>query len=104
MVYVIDEADKIIGIITLIPKEGHLYLGNLAIISSRQGRGIGRRLMAFAEKLALKQGFPEIRLFTNELMHEVISIYKSYGYEETDRKTEDGFNRVYFVKYLNKIN
>ncbi|MEQ9160672.1 MAG: hypothetical protein RLO10_10775 [Roseovarius indicus] len=39
-----------------------------------------------------------MQLYTNEKMVANLSIYPHLGYAETDRRTEDGFNRVYFEK------
>ena len=100
-VHVVDKGNRIIGVIVLIPKKDHFYLGNLAVHPSEQRKGVGRQLMNYAEKLAVSSGFSAIHLFTNELVHETISIYRKYGYLEIDRKTENGYNRVYFVKHLN---
>lgn len=99
-VYVVDQDSIIIGLIILIPKSDYLYLGNLAVHPSMQGKGIGRQLMKYAETLAVSSGFSKIRLFTNEKMYENLIIYKKYGYSETERKTENGYNRVYFIKNL----
>lgn len=99
-IHVIDQGGRILWIIVLIPMDDHLYLGNLAVQPSDQGKGLGRMLMNYAEKQAVSSGFTEIRLYTNELMHENIIIYKKYGYLEIERKTENGYNRVFFVKKL----
>ena len=100
LVYVIHKDAAIIGAIVLENRENYLYLGNLAVSPVHQGKGIGRRLLKFAEKEALQRGYFEIRLYTNEKMWENIAIYSKYGYKETDRKEENGFKRVYFTKQL----
>jgi ribosomal protein S18 acetylase RimI-like enzyme len=100
LVYVIRKDAAIIGAIVLENRENYLYLGNLAVSPMHQGKGIGRRLLRFAEEEALRRGYFEIRLFTNEKMWENIAIYLKYGYKETGRKEENGFRRVYFTKIL----
>ena len=45
-----------------------------------QGRGLGRRLMAHAEALAVSQGRPEIRLYTNKMFAENLRLYEKLGY------------------------
>ena len=100
LVYVIRKDAAIIGAIVLENRESFLYLGNLAVSPVHQGKGIGRRLLKFAEKEALRRGYFEIRLYTNEKMWENIAIYLKYGYKETGRKEENGFKRVYFTKTL----
>ena len=99
-VYVIRKDSVIIGAIVLENRENYLYLGNLAVSPVHQGKGVGRRLLKFAEEEALRRGYFEIRLYTNEKMWENIIIYSKYGYKETDRKEENGFKRVYFTKTL----
>src|SRR6267378_8708441 len=69
-------------------------------ISSRQGLGLGRRLLAFAEAEALRRGYAEIRLHTHQTMEENQRLYASIGYEETGRGTEAGYDRVFMRKQL----
>ena len=41
---------------------------------------------------------PRMDLYTNAAMRENLSLYPRLGWVETDRRTEDGFERVYFEK------
>jgi ribosomal protein S18 acetylase RimI-like enzyme len=102
LVFVIREGTTIIGAVVLENREGHLHLDSLAVSPEHQGRGVGRRLLKFAEEEALRRRLNEIRLFTNEKMWETIAIYTKCGYKETARKEESGFKRVYFSKTLTK--
>jgi ribosomal protein S18 acetylase RimI-like enzyme len=86
LVFVIREGATIIGAVVLENREGYLYLGSLAVSPEHQGKGVGRQLLKFAEDEAMRRGFSEIRLFTNEKMWETIAIYNRYGYKETGRK------------------
>ncbi len=45
-----------------------------------QGRGLGRKLMAHAEKLAVSSGFGQIKLYTNKLFAENVQLYLRLGY------------------------
>ncbi|MDR2744950.1 MAG: GNAT family N-acetyltransferase, partial [Desulfovibrio sp.] len=60
----------IAGFIMLSPGEDALLLNNLAVDPAVQGRGYGKKLMAFAEETACKAGFCRISLYTNEVMTE----------------------------------
>ena len=77
-----------------------LLVENVAVARSAQGRGLGRRLLEHAEDQALRLGLPETRLYTNAAMTENLAIYPRLGYAEVNRRTEDGFDRVYFRKDL----
>jgi hypothetical protein len=43
-------------------------------------------------------GHERRHLYTNEKMTDNLSIYRKLGYVEVARRTENGFNRVYFEK------
>lgn len=100
LVWVIKEGTTIVGILVLLPNPDHLLLDNIAISPSRQGLGFGRRLLAFAEAEALRQGYREIRLCTHETMTENQRLYSAIGYEETGRGTEAGYERIFMRKQL----
>lgn len=88
------------GFVVFHPEGGAMLLENVAVRPEAAGRGIGKALVAICEAEARAQGFPSVRLYTNEKMAANLSIYPRFGYVETARRTEDGFNRVYFEKML----
>jgi len=100
VVWVIEEGTSVVGILVLLPKPDHLLLDNIAVSPSRQGCGLGRRLLAFAETEALRQGYREIRLYTHETMVENQWLYATTGYQETGRRIEAGYQRVFMRKQL----
>jgi ribosomal protein S18 acetylase RimI-like enzyme len=100
VVWVIEEGSAIAGIVVLIGKADHLLLDNIAVAPGRQGSGLGRRLLAFADAEALRRGYREIRLYTHQTMTENQRLYAAVGYEETGRGTEAGYERVFMRKQL----
>ena len=84
------------------PATDYLLLDNIAVSPARQGSGLGRRLLAFAEAEALRRGYAEIRLYTHQTMEENQRLYASIGYEETGRGTEAGYDRVFMRKQLRR--
>jgi ribosomal protein S18 acetylase RimI-like enzyme len=100
VVWVLEEGDVIGGIIVLLPEPNYLLLDNIAASPTRQGLGLGRRLLAFAEAEALRRGYREIRLYTHQTMVENQRLYTSIGYEETGRGSEAGYDRVFMRKRL----
>jgi ribosomal protein S18 acetylase RimI-like enzyme len=84
-VWVLEEGAETAAIIVLVPAPNYLLLDNIAVSPSRQGLGLGRRLLAFAEQEALRRGYREIRLYTHQTMVENQRFYTSIGYEETGR-------------------
>lgn len=99
-VFVADEGGEVVGLIVLFTARDHLLIENVVVDPDHQGKGLGRSLMAYAEAYASGQRIPELRLYTNAAMTENLSLYPRLGYHEDDRRTEDGFERVFFSKRL----
>jgi ribosomal protein S18 acetylase RimI-like enzyme len=99
-VWVLEEGAVIAAIIVLLPASNYLLLDNIAVSPTRQGFGLGRRLLAFAEAEAMRRGYREIRLYTHETMVENQRLYASIGYVETGRGAEAGYDRVFMRKQL----
>ena len=99
-VFVLTEADGIAGVMVLIDRDDHLLLDNVAVDPARQGGGLGRRLVGFAEAEARRRGHAEIRLYTNEAMHENVGLYERLGYAVTGRGEQAGYRRVFMAKAL----
>jgi ribosomal protein S18 acetylase RimI-like enzyme len=99
-VWVLEERAVIAAIIVLLPTPNYLLLDNIAVSPTRQGLGLGRRLLGFAEDEALRRGYREIRLYTHETMVENQRLYASIGYEETGRGSAAGYDRVFMRKRL----
>ena len=81
-------------------KDGALFLDNVAVAPTAQGRGQGRALMAFAEAEARRRGSSRVQLYTNALMTENLALYARLGFHETGRIIEKGYERVYMAKRL----
>lgn len=100
-VYVaIDDEGGFQGFIVFYPSDEHILLENVAVLPSVAGRGIGKALIFFCENEARQRGFSSVHLYTNEKMTDNLLIYPRLGYIEVARRTEDGFNRVFFEKDL----
>jgi len=98
--WVVEDGGTVVAALELIPEKDVLLLENIAVDPARQGTGLGKRLLAFAEEEARRQGFAAIRLYTNEKMTENITIYTRFGYRKTGRKARRGFNVVCMRKRL----
>lgn len=95
-----DEANDVCGFVVFYPRGDSVHLENVAVAPGKQGHGYGKRLVAFVEDQARDQGFAGVELYTNEKMTENQTLYPRLGYQETDRRTEDGFARIFYRKPL----
>jgi molybdopterin-guanine dinucleotide biosynthesis protein A len=81
-----DDASKLVGVLVLKPASDHLLIWSVAVAVELQHSGIGRRLLALAEREAMRRGVPEIRLYTNEKITENVALYERHGYAISQRE------------------
>ena len=99
-VWVLETDGEIVGLIVLTAHPDHLLVGNVAVAPARQGQGLGKRLLAFAEAQARAAGLGELRLYTNVKMHENLALYERLGWTRYAEAEQDGFRRVFMRKTL----
>lgn len=95
---VTDVSGRLLGFIVFFAAGRHMLLENVAVCKAASGQGIGKSLMQFCEREALRLGLVGVRLYTNEKMTDNLAIYPRLGYREVERRVENGFNRVFFEK------
>ena len=93
-----DPDGTIAAVVVLQAGPDHLLLDNVAVAPDRQGQGLGRRLIAFAEAEARRLGHAELRLYTHATMTENIALYRRLGFIETGRADQAGYDRVFMTK------
>lgn len=98
--WVLQDAEGLAGVLVLEDRPDCFMLENIAVRPIRQGSGVGRLLLDFAEAEAMRRGWNAVTLYTNALMEKNLAIYASRGYVETARQTEKDFSRVYMTKRL----
>lgn len=91
---------ELAALIEMQPGTDHLLIVNIAVAPSRQGRGIGRRLLAHAEDVAASLGLRELRLYTNGLFEENLRLYARVGYR-IDR--EEVLPTLCHAVYMSKL-
>lgn len=96
--WVLEDGGALAGALILEDEPGALLLYNIAVAPAAQGKGVGKRLVAFTEAEARRRGYALLRLYTNELMVENVAMYPRLGFTETHRGSEAGHRRVYFEK------
>lgn len=89
---------RLVGAVRTRQDDGLLLIGRIAIAPDMQGEGIGRRLLAAAER---SSDADEAELFTGSLSEANIRLYESCGYRETERIDQgDGTAQVFMRKHL----
>ncbi|MFC3229810.1 GNAT family N-acetyltransferase [Marinibaculum pumilum] len=80
------DGETAVGLVEVEPGEVRDLVYNLAVDPGHAGKGIGRTLLAEAERRAAAAGKAAVWLYTNALMERNIALYASLGYRETGRR------------------
>jgi len=99
-VWLLFNVDYPVGVLVPVDEPDSLLIYSVAIRSELQRRGLGRRLLGWAELEARRVGHPRIRLYTNALMADDIELYRALGYLETGREPYLGSTLVHMTKWL----
>jgi ribosomal protein S18 acetylase RimI-like enzyme len=99
-VWVIGLGGQPVGVLVLMPEPEAMLIYSVAVDPQYQKRGLGRRLLNFADEQARAAGYARIRLYTNEHMLENIALYQRLGYEETGREPVGDTALVHMAKGL----
>ncbi len=99
-VWVAELESELVGVLLQYETEDGFYIDTVAVGHGRQGTGVGRALLEFAEAEALRRGFTSIYLCTNSKMTENQVLYPKIGYLEYDRRTQAGYDRIFYRKHL----
>lgn len=72
----------------------------LWVDGSVRGLGVGRRLLAELERLAVERGCPAVRLDTNRSLAEAIALYRSSGFVEIEAFNDEPYAHHWFEKRI----
>jgi len=98
--FVVEREGSIIGLLVLVERADGLLLDNVAVDPAHQRRGLGDRLLTFAEGEARRLGYPALDLYTHAAMTENLAWYRRRAYRVHRRVRERGYDRVYMRKEL----
>ena len=94
-VVVVEVAGRVGGYMVAWPEADAYFIETIAVDPDDQGGGLGRLLVEYAAAQARRLQLPALRLYTNAAMTENLSMYAHFGFVETHRVIENGFDRVY---------
>ncbi|SLN46901.1 GNAT family N-acetyltransferase [Pseudooctadecabacter jejudonensis] len=91
----------IVGTVVLTPKPKVLYVGKLAVRDRR--RGVGRQLLALAERRAGELGLTWLELESRVELIEVHMVFKRLGFREVMRTTHAGYARPTSITFRKPV-
>jgi ribosomal protein S18 acetylase RimI-like enzyme len=81
--YVADDDGRVVACVEVAAKDGRGYFGMLAVSPAIQGRGLGRRLITFAEDTARQAGCAVMDIKVVNVRGDLVRFYESLGYVVT---------------------
>jgi ribosomal protein S18 acetylase RimI-like enzyme len=79
---VLVESDgKAIGSAQYRVEDDYVYIGRISVVTSARGRGIGKQIVNYLEKLAADLGMPEVRLEVRLSLPSNFQFYERLGYQ-----------------------
>ena len=99
-VWVADLRTQVEGVLVQYETPDGFYVDTVATSARARGTGVGRALLQFAEGEAARRGYESVYLCTNSEMIENQVLYPKIGYVEYERRTEAGYDRVFYRKAL----
>ena len=89
--YVVTESDESIGYIALLPNadDASLMISKIYVRSSARGRGIGKRMLEYAEDLCRQRGLEGLWLTVNKYNSQSIAWYTRMGFVNTGPVVQD---------------
>jgi GNAT superfamily N-acetyltransferase len=93
---------RMLGLIETMLRPDHLWIENIAVRPDSQGEGLGRQLLAHAERKAGEAGYVEARLLTSAAFGANIALYTSIGYVVDRQEPFMGGTTVYMSKKLTR--
>ncbi len=97
-VWVVEAVGRVVGVLEVEARPGHLYVDIVAVAVAWWGRGVGRALLHHADAEARRRGLPELRLLTHETMTENVSLYTRTGWTDLSGPEDRALGRLQFRK------
>lgn len=92
--------DPFMGYVSTYRTGDAMHLEGVAVMRAYLGQGIGKALIQHCEEVAQELGLCGVELYTNIHMIANQTLYPALGYQEVDRRRENGFDRVYYRKQI----
>jgi ribosomal protein S18 acetylase RimI-like enzyme len=105
-VFVAEGQEKVIGFIVLNMGVSEDIIDNIIVAKEEQGKGVGRALVAYVEKLVKSRGFDVITTDTTEnskgVPWKAYGFWKKMGYEDTGERISSSydFRNIPLIKRL----
>jgi GNAT superfamily N-acetyltransferase len=89
--------EKIVGTVSVIPKDDALYIRGMAVLPAARAQRTGALLLTHVEQFAGTQKFQRLLLSTTPFLDRAIRLYESFGFRRTDEEPHELFGTPLFT-------
>ena len=100
----ITDANQVIGVCALFKKNNDIYeLARMAVLETKQGQGIGKRLLQELIDFSEEQNAKKLILVSNTKLTAAIHLYRTFGFQPVFKGQHPEYNRgnIIMEKTLN---
>ena len=108
-VFVAEREGKVVGFIVYNMRSSDDNIDNVVVAREEQGKGVGKALVEYVERLATSRGYDVMKIDTTENAEGVpwkaYGFWRKMGYEDTGERvaTKYGFKDIPLVKQLKHL-
>jgi ribosomal protein S18 acetylase RimI-like enzyme len=96
-VWVALEKGAVVGTVSAVLKDQGLYIRGMAVDPSARGKGIGLKLLDYAEEFAIESRCSRLFLSTTPFLSRAIRLYEVYGFRPCDAGPDNLFGTPLFT-------
>ncbi len=100
-VFVAVQDINIVAMMVMTVQSDYVLIKNVAVNNQFQKKGLGKQLLQYAERETISKGIPVLQLYTNAGLPQLVDYWSRMGFQETERKENNGHTIVFMSKNLN---
>lgn len=104
VIWVVADDNRIVGTVSVIPKQDALYIRSMAILPEIRGNQIGEKFLKAIEDYAVANNYRKLTLNTTPFLNRAVRLYEKFGFVQ--KGTDDLFGTPLWKmeKYLAPVN
>lgn len=97
------DGEELVGCVFAAPRGEALYIGKFAVSPTRQGEGIGARLLREVESFAKRRGIELLELDTRIELHENHATFAALGFSKIAEGAHPGYTHTTFITMRKRL-
>jgi putative acetyltransferase len=96
-VWVALRGQAVVGTVSVVPREGALYVRSMAVVPEARGMGVGDSLLRCVESFAVRHKYKRLFLSTTPFLARAIRLYERWGFTMSGEGPHELFGTPLFT-------